>query len=122
MTQNQELKDMLLEATPFVRQAKSEELNYASMKKYLDDNIVQKTIQDDIEAIKNQQQYDGGFSYAIGSPSNLYITSSILLNIIALEDANVIDKSSFNEVKQKATDFIQMKVEETYNNLKSKNL
>ncbi len=122
LTQNQELKNMLLEATPFVRAAKGEELNYESMKKYLDNNAVAKVIQDDIEAIKNQQNYDGGFTYNLGTPSNLYTTSQILQNIIELEDAKIFNKSTFQDLKQRASDYLLVKLEESYQQLKSRNL
>jgi hypothetical protein len=122
LAQNQELKDMLLEATPFVRLSTNEELNYSSMKTYLDNNMVNKMIEDDIEAIKNQQQYDGGFSSYVGAPSNLYTTTSLLLDIIALEDGKVLNKSTFDELKQRAIEFILLKMDESYNNLKNKNL
>ena len=120
LTQNQELKNMILEATPFVRSAKNEEDNYTSMKKYLDDNMVSMIIQEDIQSIKNLQGYDGGFTYYVGVPSNLYTTTEILTKIIKLEDAKVLSKSAFEDTKQRATDFIMMKMEEAYNQLKSR--
>jgi uncharacterized protein YfaS (alpha-2-macroglobulin family) len=119
---NEELKNLLLQATPYVQQSNNEELNYTLMKRYLNMNNVASEIKSDKMNLSSNQNPDGGFSWTAGERSSSYMTAEVLDALIRLEEANAINKSEFVQTKDRASTYLIQELSNEYERLKNKNL
>ena len=78
---NQELKQLLLEETPWVLDAKNETEQMQKLARLFDANNMRNSINDDWSELKKLQNPDGGFSWYAGYPSSYYNSLYILKNL-----------------------------------------
>lgn len=78
LEKNQELKQLLLEETPWVLESKNEQEQMAKLSLLFDTNTMRNAMQSDWEDFRKLQNPDGGFSWYQGYPSS-YSTSLYLL-------------------------------------------
>lgn len=81
LEKNQELKQLLLEETPWVLQAKSEKEQMQKIARLFDANNMRYSIQDDWEWLVQMQNSDGGFGWMQGYPSSYSVSLYILKNL-----------------------------------------
>ena len=81
LEKNQELKQLLLEETPWVLDAKNETEQMAKLARLFDANNMRNSINDDWRELKKLQNPDGGFSWYAGYPSSYYNSLYILKNL-----------------------------------------
>ncbi|MBS1572382.1 MAG: hypothetical protein JST62_08335, partial [Bacteroidetes bacterium] len=81
LSKNQELKQLLLDETPWVLDSKDETEQMQKLASLLDANTMKNTIQTDWEELKKLQNPDGGFSWMAGYPSSYTNSLYILKNL-----------------------------------------
>lgn len=81
LEKNQELKQLLLEETPWVLDAKNETEQMQKLARLFDANTMRNSINDDWSELKKLQNPDGGFSWYAGYPSSYYNSLYILKNL-----------------------------------------
>lgn len=81
LEKNQELKQLLLEETPWVLQSKNEEEQMQKIALLFDANTMRNSIKTDWEAFAKLQNPDGGFSWQAGYPSSYYVSLYLLKNL-----------------------------------------
>jgi len=81
LEKNQELKQLLLEETPWVLDSKNETEQMAKLARLFDANTMRNSINDDWSELKKLQNPDGGFSWYAGYPSSYYNSLYILKNL-----------------------------------------
>ncbi len=81
LEKNQELKQLLLEETPWVLDAKNETEQMEKLARLFDANTMRNSINDDWSELKKLQNPDGGFSWYAGYPSSYYNSLYILKNL-----------------------------------------
>ncbi len=81
LEKNQELKQLLLEETPWVLDAKNETEQMAKLSRLFDANTMRNSINEDWSELKKLQNPDGGFSWYAGYPSSYYNSLYILKNL-----------------------------------------
>ncbi|MBP7500989.1 MAG: hypothetical protein KA796_14180, partial [Chryseobacterium sp.] len=81
LEKNQELKQLLLEETPWVLDSKNETEQMAKLARLFDANNMRNSINDDWSELKKLQNPDGGFSWNAGYPSSYYNSLYILKNL-----------------------------------------
>ncbi len=81
LEKNQELKQLLLEETPWVLDSKNETEQMAKLSLLFDTNNMRNSIQQDWSELKKLQNPDGGFSWYAGYPSSYYNSLYILKNL-----------------------------------------
>lgn len=84
LEKNQELKNMLLEETPWVMAAKDETEQKRQIALLFDLNMQKNQAQQYLDKLLKLQRPDGGFAWFDGMPSNPYITLEIMLNMARL--------------------------------------
>lgn len=84
LQQNAELKNMLLEETPWVMAAKDETEQKRQIALLFDLNMQKNQAQQYLDKLLKLQQPDGGFTWFEGMPSSRYITQEILMNFARL--------------------------------------
>ncbi len=111
LNKNQELKSALIEETPWVRQAKSEEDNMKNLVLLFDDNHLQYSYAKNIDILRKRQLPSGAFSWFPGGHPNEYITAYIACGIHRLEKLGVDISADMKDIPVKARPFIyaQMK-------------
>lgn len=81
LEKNQNLKNVLLNNTPWVRNAASESMRMQSLVKYADSKEAERIIERTLKEIEKLQNSDGGWSWCAGMPSSDYITGRVLLHL-----------------------------------------
>ncbi|VXB18295.1 MULTISPECIES: alpha-2-macroglobulin family protein [Chryseobacterium] len=81
LEKNQELKQLLLEETPWVLESKNEEEQMAKLALLFDANTMKNSINQDWDDFKKLQNPDGGFSWYQGYPSSYGTSLYILKNL-----------------------------------------
>lgn len=84
LEKNQELKNMLLEETPWVMAAKDETEQKRQIALLFDLNMQKNQAQQYLDKLMKLQRPDGGFAWFDGMPSSPYITLEIMLNMARL--------------------------------------
>ncbi len=78
---NSELKTLMLDETPWVRDAQNDTLRLSRLARYLDRGKAVQVVRDLSEKLGKLQRPDGGWSWFEGGESSLFITESILKNL-----------------------------------------
>lgn len=78
LQKNAELKDILLNNTPWVNAAASETLRMQSLMKYADKEASDKAISEAVKMLADRQNRDGGWGWCPDMPSSGYMTSRVL--------------------------------------------
>lgn len=78
LEQNQELKSLLLEETPWVRQAESEEEQMKRIAVLFDLNQMSNELANTFSKLQNKQSSNGGFPWFEGGTESRYITTHIV--------------------------------------------
>jgi hypothetical protein len=104
LEKNPELKNILLEETPWVRQAMDEDEQKKRIALLFDFNNMATEQQNALKKLLNMQTPNGGFTWFPGMPDSYYITLHILngmghlqkLNVIDIEEKKKLDKAIDN--------------------------
>lgn len=81
LDKNQDLKQLLLEETPWVLESKNETEQMQKLARLFDANTMRNSIQNDWSELVKLQNPDGGFSWYQGYPSSYYTSLYILKNL-----------------------------------------
>lgn len=81
LEKNQELKQLLLDETPWVLESKNETEQMQKLAGLFDVNTMRNSINDDWSELVKLQNPDGGFSWYQGYPSSYYTSLYILKNL-----------------------------------------
>ncbi len=121
LEKNQELKYVLLEETPWVREAKDESERKKRIALLFDFNKMAGELQSALLKLQQAQRSNGGWPWFEGMPENRYITQHIvtgfghLMNLGILDVKN--DPRTWNMVK-KAVLYLDDRIREDYERLK----
>ncbi len=101
LEKNQELKQLLLEETPWVLESKNEGEQMAKLARIFDANTMRMSINTDWEDLKKMQNPDGGFSWYPGYPSSYYTSLYILKNLGRINEWLKGDLKDYQSGEQK---------------------
>ncbi|MNX88410.1 hypothetical protein D3C86_1203790 [compost metagenome] len=115
LEKNQELKQLLLEETPWVLESKNETEQMEKLARLFDANTMRNSIQNDWSELQKLQNPDGGFSWYAGYPSSYYNSLYILKNLGRINDwlkGNVADyqSSEQKEMVKKLVSYVDNEV------------
>jgi hypothetical protein len=120
LQKNQELKSVLLEETPWVLQAKSEELQKKNIALLFDLVRMSSELKSNLKKLKEMQGENGGFVWFKGGPDDRYITQYIVTGIGRLKKLEAImDEQQFDidNILKSAIPYLDRKIKEDYDNL-----
>jgi uncharacterized protein YfaS (alpha-2-macroglobulin family) len=121
LSKNQELKNILLEETPWVMDAQNETERKKRVALLFDLNNMSQQTESSINKLEKMQLPNGGFPWFSGMRDNEYITLYILTGLGKLDKLNVIQLEQNNRYKQmavKATRYCDDRMKEDYEILK----
>lgn len=119
---NQELKNIILEETPWVKNAESEEEQMKQIAVLFDLNKMQNEMRSAYEKLASKQMNSGGFAWFEGGRENLYITTHIVSGFGNMKKMG-IDFSKFGfdtkEMVKKAIAFIDQEQLKEFKRIKN---
>ncbi len=115
LEKNQELKQLLLEETPWVLESKNETEQMEKLARLFDANNMRNSINEDWSELQKLQNPDGGFSWYQGYPSSYYNSLYILKNLGKLNEwlkGNTADyqSSEQKEMVEKLINYVDSEV------------
>ncbi|WP_027376418.1 alpha-2-macroglobulin family protein [Kaistella palustris] len=120
LEKNQELKQLLLEETPWVLESKNETEQMENLARLFDANNMRNSINEDWAELQKLQNPDGGFSWYQGYPSSYYNSLYILKNLGKINEwlkGNTADyqSSEQKEMVAKLVNYVDSEVFRYYN-------
>ncbi|RKE79702.1 alpha-2-macroglobulin family protein [Epilithonimonas arachidiradicis] len=101
LEKNQELKQLLLDETPWVLESKNETEQMQKLARLFDANTMRNSINDDWSELVKLQNPDGGFSWYQGYPSSYYTSLYILKNLGRINEWLKGNLSDYQNSEQK---------------------
>jgi len=117
LQKNQELKAVLLEETPWVLQAKTEEQQKKNIALLFDMIRMSHEQNSAFEKLKQVQSENGGFVWFKGGPDNRYITQYIIAGIGHLKKL-AVDIKKLEPIVKPAIAYLDKKIKDDYDRLK----
>ncbi|MGI9527652.1 MAG: MG2 domain-containing protein [Weeksellaceae bacterium] len=118
LEKNEELKNILLAETPWVRQAQSESEQMKRIAILFDLNKMRQELKEAYNKLEQKQSPSGGFPWYEGGRENAYITTHIVAGFGHLDQMNLNLKSELDtnseEMLSKAIKFIDHEMEERW--------
>ncbi|WP_159447490.1 alpha-2-macroglobulin family protein [Moheibacter sediminis] len=118
LEQNEELKSLLLEETPWVRDAQSEEEQMKRIAVLFDLNKMQNELQSAFQKLKGKQYSSGGFPWFEGGQESRYITTHIVSGLGHLKAMGIDFESKFdvntNEILEAAIRYMDAEMEKEF--------
>jgi len=129
LQKNQELKSVLLEETPWVMEAKSEEQQKKNIALLFDMVKMSSELNNSLEKLKQMQSENGGFVWFKGGPDDRYITQYIVTGIGHLKKlksiaesqnarlADAVGQEKLKNILITAIPYLDKKIKEDYDDL-----
>lgn len=122
LNKNEALKALLLQETPWVLQAKSQEQQKQNIGLLFDINRMADEMTVALQTLTLRQENDGGFSWFPGGKSSVYITQYLVEGFGHLKALGVLEGAEEDQTRSliiRATRFMDKKLVERYNQLKA---
>lgn len=120
LEKNQELKQVMLEETPWVMQAKNETERKKRIGLLFDLNRMSNEMNRAFNKLKKVQNSDGGFPWFQGNPSSRYITQHIVAGMAHLEKLDAMQSNNSNDaanIVQRGLSYLDARTWEDYDQL-----
>ncbi len=117
LEKNQELKSILLEETPWIRNANNETERKKRLAVLFDLNRMTYELKNNFEKLEQMQNANGSFSWFSGMNEDRYITQHIVLGMGQLKKLKLIDEKAypnFDRMLNKAVSYLDQKLVEDY--------
>ncbi len=120
LQKNEELKQLLLDETPWVLEAENETAQKKNIALIFDNQHLDNNLYAALDKLMQLQKDGGSFSWYKGGPDDRYITQVIMTGIGKLQHLGALPgdgKSDIEEMTRKAMDFADAAIERDYDNL-----
>lgn len=118
LEKNQELKSILIQETPWLRDAQSETEQKKRIALLFDLNKMNNELQSAINTLKSNQINSGGWSWFKGGNENRYITQHIIAGFGHLSKLNVIQSDSEESMIKKAVRYLDQQFIKEYKDIR----
>lgn len=117
LSKNEELKSLLVQETPWVLAAKTEEAQKRNIALLFDLAKMENELNASMRKLQEMQSPNGGFCWFKGGPDDRYITQYIVIGIRHLQKINGIaplQQPAINAILDKAIPYLDKRIEEDY--------
>ncbi len=122
LNKNQELKNMLLDETPWLTDAKNESEQKQRLALLFDINTNTQKANEYLDKLLEMQLASGGFTWYKGMRESRYLTQEVLLNLARLNKMTKAKSSSKEtEVVRKALNYLDLEIAKDFKELKKWN-
>ena len=119
LAKNQELKDLVLNETPWVMDAERETDQKQRLGDFFDENLMQRRLQDAITKLSRLQRYDGSWAWWPEMPGSFYMTVAVSEMFVRL-NAMAGVQSETNNMLTKAFGFMGQEIVEEVKEIKQR--
>ena len=117
LAKNQELKDLLLNETPWVLDADNETEQKQRLADFFDENLMQNRLSDAITKLNKLQRADGSWSWWQDMPGSFYMTVAVSQMLVRLNEMTGV-QSETTQMLSGAFDFMGKEIIEEVKELK----
>ena len=121
LEKNEELKNVLLNETPWVRQAQSEAEQRRDIALLFDINMLSNQLETSLIALERRQDRNGGFSWKVGGRDSWYVTQYVVEQLLRLKHLNLVNDARLNNIIDNGIGYIDERVSEYYKRSKTLN-
>ncbi|WP_282032186.1 alpha-2-macroglobulin family protein [Winogradskyella eximia] len=121
LEKNQELKSLLIQETPWLRDAQSETEQKKRIGLLFDLNKMNNELQSAIRKLKNNQHSSGAWPWFNGGRDNRYITQHIIAGFGHLKKLNIAQNNSEESMIQNALRYLDAEFIQEYKNIRKYN-
>ncbi len=121
LEKNQELKSILIQETPWLRDAQSETEQKKRIALLFDLNKMNNELQSTMRKLKQNQMHNGAWSWFNGGRENRYITQHIITGFGHLNKLNVIQNSNEESMIKKAISYLDAEFVKEYKDIRKYN-
>ena len=125
LEKDQELKQLLIEATPWLADAQNETEQKKNIALLFDDNVTDQSMQALLSKLKDLQNSSGAFTWFKGGYDDRYITQYILTGIGRLYTLNAVSQEQKNTLQpyiENAMRYLDVSIQRDYDQLKQYNV
>lgn len=122
LQQNEQLKTVLIQETPWVQAGRQEEEQKSRIAHWFDSTDFKASLKTTITALQKLQLPNGGFTWFKGMQDNRYVTQQIISGLGHLKYLNVLpeeDSSVISRIVQKAVPYLDDRIKEDYDQVKA---
>lgn len=114
LEENEELKQLMLQETPWMKDLVSTEEKKARLASYFDLNRLEKEADEIVKTLGERQNASGGFGWFSGGSENEYITQHILVTAAQLDRLEIshFKETNVKNIVNKAHRFIDVKMQD----------
>lgn len=120
LEKNQELKQILLQETPWVMEAKTETEQKRRIAILFDTNRINSEKESAIKKLQEKQYGNGGFPWFKGIEPNQYITRHITAGFGKMKKMGISEDSRVTEMMKKSVSYLDYNMNEEYKEIKEK--
>jgi hypothetical protein len=117
LEKNEELKDLLLNETPWVLDAERETEQKQRLADFFDENLMQNRLNAAVSKLKKLQSSEGSWSWWKGMPGSFYMTVAVSEMLVRLNDMTGTQQST-SDMLTRAFDFMGQEIIEEVENMK----
>ena len=117
LQKNEELKDLILDETPWVADANREQEQKARLADFFDENLMQQRLTASLENLQELQKDDGSWSWWPGMAGSMYMTVEISEMLVRLNQMTS-DQSDTRDMLKDAFDFMGKEIVEMVREMK----
>lgn len=120
LAKNQELKSLLMQETPWVLAAKTEEEQKRNIALLFDLVRMENELNGSMLKLREMQSSNGGFVWFKGGPDDRYMTQYIVTGIAHLQKINALQASQtehIDAILEKALPYLDKRIQEDYDRL-----
>ncbi len=118
LNKNEALKSAIIEETPWVRDAMSEEEQKRNIALLFDMNKMSSELSSTLQKIKERQYSNGGFPWFNGGRAHDYISQYVIESLGHMKQLDLLDEENSDlDWMHKAISFIDLRVKERYEEL-----
>lgn len=117
LQKDQELKELILNETPWVLDAENEAEQKAALVRFFDENNIKQTLSSTLGKLKDLQNGDGSWSWWEGMNGSPYMTMSVTTTLVRLNQM-IGEQSSTKKMLNKAFDYMAADIADEVKELK----
>ncbi len=119
LQKNEQLKSALLEETPWVLEAQDETAQKQRIAALFETQKLSRDVNKTLKQLEKKQLSNGAFSWFEGMYPNRYITQTIALGLLKMQDKNIAiaKETEAQSIIQKAMQYLESKMVDDYQNL-----
>lgn len=119
LEKNQQLKETLLQETPWVLEAQDEAESKRRLALFFDLNQMKNELTSAFAKLRNKQTSNGGFAWFDGMPDNRYITQYIVSGLSRLRQENLLqtNRQEVEKMLEKAHRYLDQRILEDFERL-----